>query len=188
MRETASRIHRSALLLSRDHGLDGWTMDELADSAEVSRRTLFNYVPGKIDAVIGAIPELPDDLVVAFVAGGPSGRLLDDLAVLAHAVLEEKDFDRDTVALRRQVMTAIPRLLPILHERVESLFAEGVDAILAREGTEFGRRRADLVIRVLVSLVDAAILAMLAEDPDPGPRPLAEVFDETLRDARALFA
>ena len=39
--------------LADDRGFDGFTMDELAAAAAVSRRTLFNHVSGKLEAVLG---------------------------------------------------------------------------------------------------------------------------------------
>ena len=41
--------------LTQGRGLDGWTMEDLAGAAEVSRRTLFNYFSSKVDAVLGAV-------------------------------------------------------------------------------------------------------------------------------------
>ncbi|MDP3890466.1 TetR family transcriptional regulator, partial [Nocardioides sp.] len=73
---TAHRITQRAQELTLEHGLDGFTMDELADAADVSRRTLFNYFPGKIDAVLGAIPQIDPELLAVFRAGGPHGDLV----------------------------------------------------------------------------------------------------------------
>ena len=53
---TAHRITTCAQRLTDQHGLDGFTMDDLAAEAGVSRRTLFNYFPGKVDAVLGPGP------------------------------------------------------------------------------------------------------------------------------------
>ena len=36
-----------------EHGLDGFTMEQLAERVGVSRRTLFYYFPAKDDAVLG---------------------------------------------------------------------------------------------------------------------------------------
>ena len=52
-RATAYRISVCARSLTEQHGLDGFTMEDLAEAAGVSRRTLFNYFPGKVDAVLG---------------------------------------------------------------------------------------------------------------------------------------
>ena len=77
--ETTRRLEWCALELTRDKGFDGWTMDDLAAAAEVSRRTVFNYFDGKADLVLGPMHETSDETAAAFVAGGPTGRLFDDL-------------------------------------------------------------------------------------------------------------
>ena len=117
--ETSQRITRCAKVLTDEHGLDGFTMEDLADAAEVSRRTLFNYFPSKLDAVLGEHPEISPSVLATFHAGGPHGDLVDDLAVLARATLAGKQADRDSIELTRRVMTANPRLLAAAHERFE---------------------------------------------------------------------
>src|SRR4051812_43814275 len=103
-RATERRIHRCALVLTDERGLESWTMEDLAEAADVSRRTLFNYFQGKVDAVLGGPPELPAEALETFHAGGPSGRLVDDLSTLAAAILAEHDFDPDLVALGRRAL------------------------------------------------------------------------------------
>ena len=69
----ADAITRCAQQLADEHGLDGFTMDQLAECAGVSRRTLFNYVPGKLDAVLGSMQEPDPEVFSEFLAGGPTG-------------------------------------------------------------------------------------------------------------------
>jgi AcrR family transcriptional regulator len=183
-RETEQRIHRCALLLTDERGLEGWTMDELAAAADVSRRTLFNYYPGKSDAVLGGPPELPADALAAFDAGGPTGRLVDDLAALASALLSEKDFDPEFAATARRIVHATPRLMAVVHERFEQVTQELVDHILRREGVGFGERRARLLLGLLVAVFDDA-LRQVQDDPT-GPT-LLERFDDNVRQARELL-
>ena len=181
---TARRISDCALALTADRGLEGWTMDDLADAAEVSRRTLFNYVPAKVDAIIGPPPEINPDAVATFVAGGPHGRLLDDLRVLAQAILDEEDFDPATVQVRRQILTTNPRLLLTVHERFEQVTGDLVDRILAREGADFGAPRARLLVRLLVAVFDACLIDL---PDDPSGRSLAEIYDAAVTEARSLL-
>src|SRR5262245_7061502 len=60
---TARRITVCAQRLTDERGFDGFTMDDLAEAAGLSRRTLFNYFPSKADAVLGAGPELDDEFI-----------------------------------------------------------------------------------------------------------------------------
>ena len=116
-RQTARRINTCAQLLTEERGLDGFSMDDLADAAGVSRRTLFNYFPGKDAAVLGDPLVLDPTLVSRFVAGGPTGRLVDDMVALIEPALANESFTRDEVARARRVLAAEPRLMTAAHER-----------------------------------------------------------------------
>ncbi len=183
--DTLRAIEQHALRLTREHGLDGWTMDHLAEVVGVSRRTLFNYVPGKVDAVLGGHPTAAPERISEFASGGPSGDLVADLGDLAKSVLDERDFHRDTVALRRQILMDNPRLAVFIHERFEEITRELVGLILEREGEAFGRSRARLLVRLIVALVDTCLLSVF-EDHDPSG--LVTLFDQNLTEARALMS
>jgi hypothetical protein len=61
--QTALRLQERALRLTLDRGFDGWTMDDLAEAADVSRRTVFNYFDSKADVVLGPVVELDPERV-----------------------------------------------------------------------------------------------------------------------------
>lgn len=50
---THATIHQAALHLVMEKGLKATTTEEIADRAQISPRTLFNYFAGKEDAVLG---------------------------------------------------------------------------------------------------------------------------------------
>lgn len=181
--ETEHRITICAQRLTDERGLDGFTMDELAETAEVSRRTLFNYFPSKIDAVLGNPPEVPPDVLATFYAGGPHGHLVDDLGELALVLLSSKVLDRDEMERGRRIVVTTPRLIVAAHERFEALAGEFVEMILAREGQEFGAESAHLLVRMFVALFDGCLPTKEGDD-----RPLSEVFLHQLRLARELLA
>ena len=184
--QTEHRITVCAQRLTDELGLDGFTMDELAAAADVSRRTLFNYFPGKIDAVLGNPPDLSPAVVATFVGGGPHGHVVDDLGELTATFLDSKVLTHQEMERARRIVTTNPRLIMAVHERFEQLTGALVDVILAREGTDFGADRARLLIRLLVAILDGCMTAA-AEGRDPDV-PLAEIFTETLRTARDLLA
>jgi AcrR family transcriptional regulator len=183
--DTSLRITRCAKVLTDEHGLDGFTMEDLADAAEVSRRTLFNYFPSKLDAVLGEHPEISPTVLATFIAGGPHGNLADDLAELARAALAGKQADRDTVELTRRVMTANPRLLAAAHERFEGITEEFTALLVEREGADFTPARARLILRLFVALFDCSLGDLL---DDAETRPLDEIFVDQLQYARDFFA
>ncbi len=181
---TADRITLHAQRLTDERGLDGFTMDDLAAAAEVSRRTLFNYFPGKVDAVLGVWPVLADDDIAVFCAGGPHGDLVSDLRTLVLPLLETEMMGREIVARGRRVLLAHPRLLAHVHERYTTISARIVEHIAVREGPTFASLRARVAVSVLSALFDSALEEYLV---DPAERPLADHFDESLRTARSLL-
>jgi AcrR family transcriptional regulator len=183
--ETAHRITLAAQRLTDAHGLDGFTVDELAEAAEVSRRTLFNYFPSKVDAVLGAHPELPEEDLATFRAGGPHGDVVDDVAELARIALAVKQPDQESLELGLRVLRGEPRLLAAAHERFESVTDEFAALLVEREGPDFAADKARLLLRLLLTLLDSALNVLVAEGPG---RTLVEVFDEQLALARELFA
>jgi len=184
--ETTHRISLCAQRLTDERGLDGFTMEDLADAAEVSRRTLFNYFPSKIDAVLGHTPEIPAADLETFLAGGPHGHLVDDLGVLAVALLDNKSLTREDLELGHRLFTTTPRLILAAHQRFEIVTAEFVELILSREGPEFGPARARLLIRLLVALFDACLTTFSADDDEE--HLMADLFADNLRTARDLLA
>jgi AcrR family transcriptional regulator len=182
--QTAKRINTCAQQLAEQEGLDGFSMDDLADAAGVSRRTLFNYFPGKDAAVLGDPLELDPELTERFVAGGPTGHLVDDMVALIEPALGSEGFNRDDVARGRRLLAAEPRLMAAAHERFAVIGAEVVELVAAREGADHDPARARIVIHVLAVLFDSALTAFIS---DPR-RELQELFDDAIRIARSAFA
>ena len=189
---TRARINRCAMQLTQDHGLDGWTMDELAAAAEVSRRTLFNYFSSKVDAVLGAAgsPTRREDPLAqaafaTFVAGGPTGQLVEDLAVLARPILGDEDFAPQNVALRRTLLTCSSRLTEAVHQHFEQTADDIADLLLQRDPS-LGEHRAHLAVGLLVAVFDSAMRIYLATD-DPTDTDLADLFADQLHAAGELL-
>jgi len=183
--ENTHRITVCAQRLTEARGLDGFTMADLAEAAEVSRRTLFNYFPGKVDAVLGAHPDIPEADLTRFRAGGPHGNLLDDVAELARVTIAVKQPDRDSLELGLRVLRSEPRLLAAAHARFEAVIEDFAALLVEREGPDFAADQARLLLRLLLTLLDSALNIFVSQGPE---RSLVEVFDEQLALARELFA
>ena len=143
---TLRTIRRCAVRLAVDRGYDGFTMDDLAAAAGVSRRTVFNYVAGKEDAVFGPGPQLPPEGRLAFRAGEPTGNLFDDLAELVIAALPA--VERDDNDVTRALFHRNPQLIVKVLERVDEPITELKDDIAVR----LGRRADDPEIALVVGL------------------------------------
>lgn len=182
-RETALRLQQCGVQLTLDRGFDGWTIDDLATAADVSRRTVFNYFEGKAEVVLGPEPEVDQERVDAFIAGGPTGRLFDDLLVLAHEATREKAASDQHIAAVREAVMNDPRLLQLVHERFELAAALLGDCVRQREGEDYPEERVRLLLRLLITCFDDA-LERVAED---GGTSFAEHFDRTVADARTCL-
>ncbi|GAA3671228.1 hypothetical protein GCM10022237_33720 [Nocardioides ginsengisoli] len=181
--QTALRLQQCALQLTLDKGFDGWTIDDLAVAAEVSRRTVFNYFDGKADVVLGPGIEVDPATVDAFVAGGPTGRLFDDLLVLAHEATRDRA-DEGLINSLRQAVVSDSRLLALVHERLETAADGFAECVRQREGDDFPPQRARLLLKLLLTFFDNA-LDRTAEDPG---RTFTEHFDAAVADARTALA
>lgn len=182
--QTATRLQECALRLTLDKGFDGWTMEDLAEEAAVSRRTVFNYFEGKVDLVLGPMVALDPERVEVFVAGGPTGNLLDDVLTLAADVIEEHTADQGLIAAGREAILREPRLFVIVHERFEAITADFVEHMRRREGAAFDLARARLLSRLVTTIFDNA-LERAAGDPSRG---FAEHFATAVADARVVLA
>ncbi|GAB2863140.1 TetR family transcriptional regulator [Actinocorallia aurea] len=49
--ETRRAVHHAAIRLASEHGYDKVTVEEIADAANISRRTFFNYFTDKAEAI-----------------------------------------------------------------------------------------------------------------------------------------
>ncbi|MEP7089814.1 MAG: TetR family transcriptional regulator [Nocardioidaceae bacterium] len=182
---TERRVSDCAQRLADQHGLDGFTMEDLAGAAGVSRRTLFNYFPGKLDAILGPGPDLSEEALAIFRAGGPHHDLVEDLAVLAHGLLTDEALGWDEVARHRRLLRSSSRLLAAALDRFELMSERLVEEILAREGPTFDTARARVAIKVLGALFEVSLDGFLA---DPHQHAVADLFTDSLRTARELLA
>jgi AcrR family transcriptional regulator len=181
---TAYRISVCAQTLTEERGLDGFTMEDLAAQAGVSRRTLFNYFPGKLDAVLGVPPVLSEESLARFRSRGAGSNLVQDLRDLGYELLNATELSREDVARGRRILLANPRLLAAAHDRFLTMSGQIVEEIRAREGAAFDGARAQVAVRLLAALFDAALESFL---DDPHERPLADAYDDALRAARQLL-
>lgn len=182
--QTALRLQQCAVELTLARGFDGWTIDELAEAADVSRRTVFNYFEGKAEVILGPEPEVDQERIDSFVAGGPTGQLFDDLLLLAREATRERAEAGQNMAAVREAILEDPRLMRLVHERFELAATLLGDCVRQREGDDFPAEKVRLLLRILITMFDHA-LERTAEDTT---RTFAEHFDATVADARTALA
>lgn len=176
---TAREITRCAQLLTEERGLDGFTMEELAEEVGCSRRTLFNYVPGKVDAVIGPQEMHEPPAITEFRQGGPTGDLVADMRAIGAAVLREKGDDVEQITRFRRLLKGDPRLVKAVHDRLEVIAGQLADAIIEREGGEFDPYVARVLARVSMCIFDVAVEEFLADSSLPPEQHYFRAFDTT---------
>ncbi len=135
---TRLAIHEAALRLVSDRGLDSVSVDDIAERADVSPRTFFNYFPSKDDAVLGLDPDVAVHQADAFRERPADESPVQALRSVARAQAADMAADPELWPLRLTVIDTHPALLA----RLAASFGEGervlADAIAERTGSRAG--------------------------------------------------
>ncbi|MCS6577571.1 TetR/AcrR family transcriptional regulator [Curtobacterium poinsettiae] len=118
-----------------EHGLHGFTIEQLCETVGVSRRTFFNHFGSKDDAVLGIELNADVEAIDAYAAGGivPAGLdPLDSIVALAIDQFHRVGIARADEALVRRVFEREPALV--------ARFLSATDVQLARVTVALGRR------------------------------------------------
>ena len=95
----------------------GSRWEDWRKTANVSRRTLFNYYPSKTDAVLGLPPTLSETSLEQFRSRGAGSSLLQDLSDLGNDLLNAQELNREDLTRARGILLENPRLLAAAHDR-----------------------------------------------------------------------
>lgn len=135
MNETRTSLIHHARVLTAEHGLSGYTVEELCEQVGISRRTFFNYFPNKEAAVLGtAAEEVIEEALAVFAYSPPAGDLLMDvLFEFTVQIFEVSGLTRQEVTELVAAMDREPRLLADLVRGSEQEEARLAAAIAVRE-------------------------------------------------------
>jgi AcrR family transcriptional regulator len=167
MAATASRLTSISRRLTAEHGLGGFTIEQLCDEAGVSRRTFFNYFPSKEECVLGVDEsDAMQRAAEQFLARGSRGWtvVVDDLvdisAEFAKAidigVAEHTDFIR---AIDREPRL-LARALGMNREREQQL----AELVAAREGVPTGDPHVRAAIAAFGALARSSVEQLMTSD------------------------
>lgn len=178
--QTRSRIVDSATTLVEKHGFDNVTIEEICADAEISKRTFFNYMESKDEAVLGTLPVAFDEDRLAHFVDTPSNNLvhsaLGELATLMSELHEgdDDDFRGRINQRRRNIIAKEPSLALISFTRYRELAAHLHDAISRHLEKHPGDRRLqglsdDEEATALVSLIRESLFFSNARSTDSCP-------------------
>lgn len=136
--QTRHALHAAALDLAEEGGVAAVTVEAIAERAEVSPRTFFNYYASKEDAFLGIDPDVPERLAAALVARPVSEPLpLALRGVLTDYILELAR-DEEAWRRRRTLLHSSPALVTSWLGANNRLSLAFVDAAIERSGRDIG--------------------------------------------------
>ncbi|WP_307810288.1 TetR/AcrR family transcriptional regulator [Curtobacterium flaccumfaciens] len=145
-----------------EHGLHGFTIEQLCETVGVSRRTFFNHFGSKDDAVLGIELNADVEAIDAYAAGGIVPGELDPLGSIVALAIDQfgrVGFVRADEAMMRRVFEREPALVARFLSATDVQLARVTVAVRRRFGWDDpGDRRARLV-----SEAAAALLKVTAE-------------------------
>ncbi|MFV2172769.1 TetR/AcrR family transcriptional regulator [Actinomadura sp. LOL_016] len=181
---TRRALHRAAIRLTLEHGLDNVTVEAIADAANVSRRTFSNYFAAKEDALLFGDAERMQSLIRAFAARPPTERAWPALRNSLHALMEEiGEPDPEWAAQAR-----LARTHPSVRARQLASWAEferSLSALIAeRDGLPADAPRPRILAGAFMTTLRIGSLAWIEQHPR---RSLAVVADEHLDEMARAF-
>ena len=160
-RETRRRIVESAAGLVEKHGFDDVTVEDICADAGISRRTFFNYMKSKDEAVLGPAPLTVCEDGLRTIAETQADNLVD-LVLSASSVSQGVISGQDAFARRRKIFAENPTLAALAMTRRRTMLTSIAEA-LHEHFTRFptDRRSPELPveaeIQALIELVQAAV-------------------------------
>ncbi|MBD5788290.1 TetR/AcrR family transcriptional regulator [Cellulosimicrobium terreum] len=185
-RRRHSELVDAAQRLVLEHGLDAVTVEDICDAVGVSPRTFFNYFPSKDDAVLGLEPfEIRPEVAAEFVAGGPTGVLLDDLAQLVAGLLENQEVTSERMRCTLELVMREPRLLVRHVAWIEEHRTEMVELFTLRRAARSYAADPELLAIVVMGLLRVSALEWQKSEGGGGP---ADHLDDVVGQLRSLLA
>ena len=160
---TRALIQKEAIRLFLERGFEATTIEEIAEAAEISPSTFFNYFPTKEEVVLQ--DEL-DPLILAAFNAQPEGThpiraLRDSMKTVFGQLTAEQD---NVMRQRISLMSSTPAL----RSAMLTQFADLVDQIAELIAGRVGREPTDFAIRNLAgALLGVMMSALLIASSDP---------------------
>lgn len=178
--ETRARIQDAAITLFLAEGFDAVTLDQVAEAAGVSRRSLFNYFTSKEEMVLSA----KADLVALIRSAIPKRPRDEPLLVMAENALLDiaPHFDDDRARATARMIHQTPSLRAwdaAKHEQLEIALAE---ALAERKGLVADDAEVRLTAIVCTAILRHATDRWLAAEDGDSPEVFGKAAFQALRD------
>ncbi|MEU4606528.1 TetR family transcriptional regulator [Kribbella sp. NPDC023972] len=172
-RETRAALAEAALRLALEKGPDNVTVEEIAEAADVSVRTFFNYFPHKEHAILGRNPEHIERALDRMREAPAEESPLTTMRFIVHDVLRDLEGEGE-LSRRGELIMASPHLL---YQLMLSSFEDErqlTEALAERMGEPATSVRPALIVSASGA---ACRVAMERHKADPD-RPIRELVDE----------
>lgn len=184
--QTRTDLIRNARRLTAEHGLNGFTIEELCELVGVSRRTFFNYFASKEEAVVAPPPaDLAERALLAFAFSPPAGRfLLEELANLIVGLFEEIGIDRAEASEMAAALEREPRLFAVLMRGTADEERRLAEAVALREGLDKDDPAAAMAAIMIGTILRRSALQFFDHDND---LPFGDLMTINLHAARRVL-
>lgn len=175
---TRRALQEAALRLVAERGFDNVTVEDIADGADVSKRTFFNYFASKEQAVLGRDPATTDSVRRALRERPAAESPLRSLHAVLGQVAADYAGSRSDWLARRRLIRSEPRLLAASMADWIELERILVEAMSDRLGLDPERDLLPaLVVSAAISAVRVATLRSRSGSGDASlPALIAEAF------------
>lgn len=174
--ETRRALMTAALRLADERGPDRVTVDDIAEAANVSPRTFFNYFASKDDAIVGVAPAQSSGLMQGLTARPEGEAPLAALRATVHGVAETVVGSAADWQVRQRLFQQHPHLAA-RHTAVFAAVERGItEEVARRTGLDPDR---DVYPALITGAAVAALrVAITAWQADGRRRALPAVIDE----------
>ncbi|PWH07938.1 TetR family transcriptional regulator [Brachybacterium endophyticum] len=121
-------MHRAALELVAEHGLDGVTVEMIAERAGVSPRTFFNHWATKETAILGLVIDSPEEFHRRLLTESPESTPEQALRQVLREIIQVAQTDLDVRELKKEVLRREPQLHAVNAGRTHHIQAALVTA------------------------------------------------------------
>lgn len=157
---TAARLESIAVDLVLQHGLQGVTVDDICERAEVSQRTFFNHFRTKEEAVFGRdFIGLDEKAVRDFLTSGTHDVVADVMRLVI--ATQVRHGDRELLLKRKQLIHANPAMISKHMARMRSVREEIGELVYLRIKNAAPADESEAQTRILATVLAELSVVLL---------------------------